>query len=143
MHGLLFLAMRHENEVVLVSDIARAQNLPESYLAKVFQLLAKAGLLRSFRGARGGYMLALPPEKITLRDIAMAVEGKTPLFRSLSNVRNCHFEADCIIREAFNRAEQSLFGELDKVTLREMAERARPAGRRLEWLNYPDVVQSP
>ncbi len=141
-HGLLFLAMRHENEVVLVSEIAKAQNLPESYLAKVFQLLAKAGLLRSFRGARGGYMLAQPLEKITLRDVALAVEGQTPLFKPLSNVRGCHNEADCLIREAFSRAEKSLFRELEKVTLKEMVERARLAGERLKWLQLPDSVET-
>lgn len=141
-HGLLFLAMRHENEVILVSDIARAQNLSESYLAKVFQNLAKAGLLRSFRGARGGYTLALPPEEITLRRIAQSVEGSTPLFNPLSNIRDCHFATDCLIREAFNRAEKSLYRELEKVTLKEMVERARKAGPRLKWLNLPEPQQA-
>lgn len=141
-HGLLFLAMRHEDEVVLVSDIARAQNLPESYLAKVFQQLAKAGLLKSFRGAKGGYMLALPPEQITLRDVALAVEGKTPLFTPLSNKRECHFAEDCLIREAFTRAERSLFRELNKVTLKEMVERARTAAPRLKWLKLPETQQA-
>jgi DNA-binding IscR family transcriptional regulator len=44
-HGLLYLAMRSPDEVILVTDVARAQNLPVSYLAKVFQLLARAGLV--------------------------------------------------------------------------------------------------
>lgn len=133
-HGLLFLAMRPQNEVVLVTDIARAQNLPESYLAKVFQLLAKAGLLRSFRGARGGYMLALPSEQITLKDIALAIEGNTPLFSPLSNKRECLLDSDCLIREAFSRAEKSLYHELEKVTLAEMTQRARKSKNRMKWL---------
>jgi Rrf2 family protein len=126
--------MRNEGEIVLVNEIARAQNLSESYLAKVFQSLAKAGLVNSYRGAKGGYQLALPPERITLRDVTRAVEGDEPLFKPLSEKRDCHFAADCIIREAFNKAEKSLFKELEKVTLKEMAERARSAGDRLKWL---------
>lgn len=133
-HGLLFLAMRPDQNVVLVKDIARAQHLPESYLAKVFQLLAKAGLLKSFRGAQGGYSLALPPEKITLRDVTIAIEGKTPLFKPLDARRECTFADDCLIRETFNKAEESLYRELEKVTLKEMADRASGAGNRLKWL---------
>lgn len=134
-HGLLFLAMREQDEVVLVSDIAKAQNLPESYLAKVFQSLARAGLLKSFRGARGGFQLAKLPEEITLRDVTLAVEGNAPLFKPLSNRRDCQFEADCLIREAFKNAEISLFTELEKVTLKQMVDKARVAGDRLKWLH--------
>ncbi len=138
-HGLLYLAMRPENEVVLVTDVARAQNLPVSYLAKVFQLLAKAGLVKSFRGARGGYMLAQSPEKINLRDITQAIEGSIPLFSSLSSRRECTLEADCLIREAFSRAEESLYRELEKVTLREMMERAMRLKSRMKWLQTPET----
>ncbi len=134
-HGLLFLGMRKENEVVLVKEIARAQNLPESYLAKVFQLLAKAGLLNSYRGAQGGYSLALPPEQITLLDVTLAIEGKTPLFKPQDDRRDCNFADDCLIREAFNKAERSLYRELEKVTLQKMVKRASCAGNRLGWLN--------
>lgn len=138
-HGLLYLAMRRENEIVFVSDIARAQNLPESYLAKVFQLLAKAGLLRSYRGARGGYSLALPPDKITLLDVTLAIEGRNPLFKPQSDKRDCNFAADCLIREAFSNAEKSLFRELERVTLQEMVDRVHQAGDRLKWLNLPET----
>jgi Rrf2 family protein len=138
-HGLLFLAMRNRDDVVFVSDIARAQNLPESYLAKVFQLLAKAGLLRSYRGAKGGYSLALRPDEITLRDVTMAIEGQTPLFKPQSAKRSCSFAADCLIREAFGRAEKSLFSELEKVTLQEMVDRVHQTGDHLKWLDLPQT----
>jgi len=137
-HGLLYLALKPQDEVVLVTDIARAQNLPVSYLAKVFQYLAKAGLVKSFRGARGGYMLALPPEQITLRHITQAIEGTSPLYSSLSIRRECSLEPDCIIREAFIRAEKSLYLELEKVTLKEIMERANQLRSRMKWLQTPD-----
>ncbi|MCX6639940.1 MAG: Rrf2 family transcriptional regulator [bacterium] len=141
-HGLLFLATRDQNEVVLVNDIARAQNLPVSYLAKVFQLLAKAGLLKSFRGSHGGYMLAIPPDQITLRHVTIAIEGSTPLFKPLSSKRDCEFAPDCLIREAFSRAEASLYRELEKVTLQEMVEKARHSGDRLKWLHLSEAETS-
>ncbi|TKJ39038.1 hypothetical protein CEE37_11475 [candidate division LCP-89 bacterium B3_LCP] len=142
-HGLLFMATRQEDEIILVSDIAKAQNLPESYLAKVFQLLAKAGFLKSFRGARGGYALAMPPDKITLRDVTLAIEGSTPLFKPLSNKRNCDFAADCLIRETFVRAEKLMFDELEKVTIQNMVDKACNSPERLEWLNLANCKETP
>ena len=67
--GAIHLAKRPEGTVVLVSDIATAEGLPESYLAKIFQDLAKEGIVRSHRGARGGFSLARPAGEITLRDV--------------------------------------------------------------------------
>jgi Rrf2 family protein len=133
-HGLLYLAMQPENEIVLVTDIATAQHLPASYLAKVFQLLAKAGLVKSFRGARGGYMLAQNPAQITLRQITQAIEGAGPLYSPLSVRRECSLEAICLIREAFVRAEESLYHELEKVTLKGMTEQASHQISRMKWL---------
>jgi Rrf2 family transcriptional regulator, iron-sulfur cluster assembly transcription factor len=136
-HGLLYLAMQPPDEVVLVTDVAHAQNLPVSYLAKVFQLLSKAGLVKSFRGAHGGYMLALPPDQMTLRDITQAIEGNNPLYSPLSSRRDCSLAAECLIKEAFIKAEQSLFGELDKVTLKEMMDQATRRRSRMKWLQAP------
>jgi Rrf2 family protein len=143
-HGLLYLALQPPDEVVLVTDIAKAQNLPVSYLAKVFQYLAKAGLVKSFRGAKGGYMLAQPPGRITLRHITQAIDGAGPMFSPLSSRRECSAEADCLIREAFTKAEESMLHELEKVTLHEMVERARHMGSRMKWLHLPetDLVSS-
>jgi Rrf2 family transcriptional regulator, iron-sulfur cluster assembly transcription factor len=138
-HGLLFLATRDQEEAVLVNDIARAQNLSISYLAKVFQLLAKAGLLKSFRGSHGGYLLAMPAEKITLKHVTKAIEGSTPLYKPMSNKRDCDFAPDCLIREAFTRAEASMYLELEKVTLQEMVERALLDRQRLRWLQLESV----
>jgi Rrf2 family protein len=136
-HGLLYLAMQPPDEVILVTDVAHAQNLPVSYLAKVFQLLAKAGLVKSFRGAHGGYMLALPPDQLTLRDITQAIEGNNPLYSPLSSRRECGLAAECLIKEAFTKAEQSLFGELEKVTLKEMMDQASRRRSRMKWLQAP------
>jgi Rrf2 family protein len=136
-HGLLYLAMQRPDEVVLLTDVAKAQNLPVSYLAKVFQLLAKAGLVKSFRGAHGGYMLAQTPDQITLRDVTQAIEGTTPLYSPLSSRRECGLAADCVIKEAFTRAEKSLFSELEKVTLKEMMDQAIRMRSRMKWLQVP------
>jgi Rrf2 family transcriptional regulator, iron-sulfur cluster assembly transcription factor len=58
--GLAFLARQPENRFSLISEISREQRIPEKFLAKIFQRLSRAGLLRSLRGASGGFALGRP-----------------------------------------------------------------------------------
>lgn len=78
LHGLAVLANAPPDEVTPLARIAAARDLPLSYLAKVFQKLARHGLLLAGRGPGGGYRLARPARSITLRTILEAVEGPRP-----------------------------------------------------------------
>ena len=80
-HGLWALARLEEQQFVLLNELARIQNLSESYLAKVFQQLSRAGLVRAVRGKRGGYTLARPPATITVGDVVRALETDAPLYQ--------------------------------------------------------------
>jgi Rrf2 family iron-sulfur cluster assembly transcriptional regulator len=60
LRGLIFLAQQPPEKVTLVSEVSKDQNIPESFLAKIFQRLSKAGLLRSVRGPNGGFTLKVP-----------------------------------------------------------------------------------
>lgn len=80
LHCILFLIDDTHGVPHVVSDIAKFQGVSESYLAKIFTKLKKAGIVRSSVGAKGGYELARPPELITFWDIVEAVEGQLNLF---------------------------------------------------------------
>jgi len=126
--GVLYLARQPRDRVVLISEIAGAEGMPESYLAKVFQDLAKAGIVRSHRGARGGFALARPPEEITLRQIIEAIEGPIALNRCLDPHEGCAHSADCTIYDALAEAQRTLVAALEAVTLHSLA-----AQRVLAW----------
>ena len=80
MHELSYLVKKTENKSVLIKDIAEAILVPEGYLRKVFQLLARNGLVRSQRGATGGFCLAKRPDEISFKNVVEAVDGSVPLF---------------------------------------------------------------
>jgi len=78
------LAMMHlgslpDGRIVLRDEIARAYDIPPSFLAKVLRQLVQAGLLRSTRGAYGGFGIQRRASEINLLDILEAIEGRIPL----------------------------------------------------------------
>ncbi len=120
--GILYLARQPRDRVVLISEIAQAEGVPESYLAKIFQGLSKAGLVRSHRGARGGFSLARLPQEITLRQVIEAIEGPVALNRCLDPRQGCERSATCSLQTALAQAQEALLAALDQVTLHSLAE---------------------
>ncbi|MHC4186256.1 MAG: RrF2 family transcriptional regulator [Planctomycetota bacterium] len=79
LHALMYM-VRHTTELpVTTGTIAKAEGIPPGYLAKIFQRLVKAGMVRSVRGRRRGYVFARPPEEISLLELFEVIEGG-PLF---------------------------------------------------------------
>ena len=105
---------------VLVSDVARRLSASPSYLAKVFQALARRGIVRSSRGRNGGYRLARLPADTRIGDVIRALRSDEP---SPSAVR-----ADERLRALLRDAESECFRVLDRKTLANLA--APPARRR-------------
>lgn len=86
LHCMLPLVNPPDGAVITLADLAAYQGVSESYLAKVFTRLTKAGLVRSAVGAHGGYELARPADRISFWDVVLAVEGGFRLF-DCHNVR--------------------------------------------------------
>ena len=73
------LAERNSPEPVRIADIARRRSIPQKFLELILASLKQAGLVESRRGAEGGYMLARPPEAITVGDVLRVIEGASGL----------------------------------------------------------------
>jgi Rrf2 family cysteine metabolism transcriptional repressor len=81
--AVLELAARHEaGEPVRIRDIAEAHGIPSRFLVQILLQLKTAGLVRSIRGATGGYQLAKEPEKITLHEVMSVVDGQSGIIKS-------------------------------------------------------------
>jgi len=121
--GVIYLAKLPPSAVVLVGEIAQAEGLPESYLAKIFQDLSKQGLIHSHRGAKGGFSLARPPAEITLREVIEAIEGPVALCRCLSPWEGCERQSDCALFPVMARVQEELLEALSRTTLQDLAAR--------------------
>lgn len=123
--ALLHLAAQAPGELSLIKDIAGRQEVPKSYLSKIMQHLARAGLVQSRRGARGGFYLARPAVEITLRQAIEAVEG--PIFLNVCLIRKgeCHRDELCPVHLVWKEAQMRLFEVLDGKTMDELVKDAQ------------------
>lgn len=81
LHCCTFLAALPPGATLPAARLAEFHGVPPAYLAKHLQALARAGIVESVPGPRGGYALARPPDEITMLDVVDAVEGSAPAFR--------------------------------------------------------------
>jgi len=97
--ALLSLALHESDGPTSVRDIAERTGLPQPYLEQILLALKGAGLVRSKRGVGGGYVLARPPEEITLAEVVSAVDGPIQAgdFGKPHTNGSCDHEGQCVL----------------------------------------------
>jgi FeS assembly SUF system regulator len=107
-------------------EIAALTRVPQPMASKILKTLARAGLLTSHRGAKGGYDLARPAARISVAQIIQALDGPIALTACLDDSRSdCEIELLCPARVSWQRINRAIHDALDGITLDEMA-RALP-----------------
>ncbi|AZB72584.1 RrF2 family transcriptional regulator [Synechococcus elongatus] len=77
--ALIELARGHNNgEPQQIKQLAEKQNIPDRYLEQLLATLRRGGIVRSVRGARGGYLLAREPWQISMQDVVYCIDGAEP-----------------------------------------------------------------
>jgi len=123
LNALLFLTGQPADEVLPLSEIARASGLPQNFLAKIFQKLAHHGVVRSFRGARRGYCLAREPSTIRVRELVEAIEGPGVFERCIFWSARCDSGDPCPLHDGWMRVSADLVRFLEETTLEDLARR--------------------
>jgi len=75
LEALLDMALHTDEAPIKISSIAQRQGISEKYLEQIFSTLKNSDIVKSVRGAQGGYLLARPAHQITVRQILTALEG--------------------------------------------------------------------
>ena len=129
LHCLLYLIDLPPGGALTIANIAEYQGISESYLAKIFTQLKKAGLVTSSIGSKGGYELARPPERVSYWDVVVAIEGEPRLFecreirgngalyRAAAKKPNWSAIGPCEIHKVMLEAEAGVRAVLEKHTL--------------------------
>lgn len=114
---LVALARHTENTPLQVSEIARLQEIPMKYVEQLLRTLRLAGLVSSVRGAKGGHLLAVPAESITLGQVVRLFETQQELVVCIKDPDSCHKSCDCRLRSAWAEATDALYASLDNVRI--------------------------
>lgn len=132
--ALLELAIRYnEGEPLQIRQIAAQQNIPDRYLEQLLATLRRSGLVRSQRGAKGGYLLAREPRKITLFDIVSCLDGLEAQESEQETARATLENA--VIGDIWREVRQAVNLVLQQHTLQDLCEK-RDARRQLDIMYY-------
>lgn len=104
-----------------MGDFAAKEGIPRAYLARLAMELRAAGLVHSRRGAKGGYLLARPADRILLYDVVSAVEGRLSGAACLEGSGRCQRAAECGARSLWKGMSDVLEGFLKQRTLADLA----------------------
>lgn len=126
---LVDLAQHRDGGFVALKDIAERQNISKKYLEQIIPMLNKASVLRTERGAQGGYMLARTPDKYTIREILELTEGSlSPVSCVDEGAPVCTRSADCPTLPIWQGLADVVRNYLDGITLQDVLDRMGEAG---------------
>ncbi len=130
--ALMNMTRNSERGQVLISELAREENIPKKFLEAILLALKNGGVLTSRIGKGGGYSLAQSPKGVTIGRIIRILEGDFAPVSCLSETNyakcdECEDEASCGIRLVLADVQRAMNSVLDTVTLSEMVERSEAA----------------
>jgi Rrf2 family protein len=115
--AMMHLGSLPEGGVALKDEIAHAQNIPPSFMAKILRQLVKTGLLRSARGVNGGFGLQRSAAEINLLDIVEGIEGPIQLTDCAPDPDHCTLSHDCPVSGVWLEVQRQMTVMLRETTL--------------------------
>jgi Rrf2 family protein len=110
--AVLFLSGLDSGGRAPTSHIAREEQIPPSFLAKIVSQLSVAGVVQTSRGARGGVSLARPAKDISLLEVIEAIDGPITLNECVTDASVCTFGEECPVHSIWCEAHEALVGRL-------------------------------
>ncbi len=121
--AMLELGLRIGEGPVPLEELANRQQIPERYLSKIIQDLRRSGLIRSVRGAGGGYALADPPSEVSLLDVWQALEGPLCPVDCIEEPERCKMADRCVTRDVWAELTACAVEVLASATIAELVRR--------------------
>lgn len=138
LRAMLDLAQHHGEGPVSLRGIAERQDISEHYLEQLVSALRKAGLVRSVRGAQGGYVLAREPVEIKVGDIIRVLEGPIAPMECVNEEEppECERAQTCITRTIWEKIRDSINEVLDSINLEDLCAQARQLKQNSDYYMY-------
>lgn len=121
LRAMVDIAVNAGGDHVALNSIAERQNISENYLEQVFSILRKAGLVKSVKGAQGGYVLANNPSNTTVGEILRTLEGNLTVYDEDVSAKNEGKTIESLlITNVWEKINESVNGVVDAITLEDI-----------------------
>lgn len=134
LRAMVDLAINAQNEHVALSAVAERQNISTNYLEQVFSGLRKAGLVKSVKGAQGGYILSENPANIKVGTILRILEGSLSVIDGIDteniDTRSIQY---CLKQSVWDKIDESISNVVDSITLEDLV-------NDYKRLNHSDAI---
>ena len=111
---VLYITAQEGGEVVRRQEIAQNMDIPNQFLGKIVQQLARSGIIEIVQGSKGGYRLLVPPERLSLLDVVEAVTGEIFLNDCVLRPDSCLRSNGCSVHRVWEKARNQLRDTLRK-----------------------------
>ncbi len=118
------LALHYNQGPLQLRIMAERQGISVKYLEQLVAVLRSGGIVRSMRGARGGYLLAKAPDQVRVSDVFHCLEGEVATTECVASKDLCARSNDCVTRQLWVDVEAAVNQVLESVTLQDLVERA-------------------
>ncbi len=131
LRAVTYLAERYGQGPIATAEIAVRRNVPEAYLDQLMVSLRKAGIVRSYRGPRGGHELARPPQEISVGEVVQSLEGAIASVECLEKADGCELTGSCSFRHLLRDLQAMAERYLNSTTVADLLEMEASSARQM------------
>ena len=119
--------LAQEDRLLDANAIAEDAHVTPRFALKILRKLVLGGMVRSFKGAGGGYKLAQSPEDLTMKDVIELIDGPLSISKCVDHGGGCSLvganKSECVIHHIFAAVSDDLSRKLDSITIAEVADK--------------------
>lgn len=120
---MLGIALQSKSGPISLRDVAKQEGISDKYLEQIVTPLNRAGLVKSVRGAGGGYLLTRAPEEYTVGEILRVLEGELVPVSCADAPGECSRSEFCVTQEVWAQIAAAVSNVVDNITLADLAQR--------------------
>jgi len=113
---------RHKERIVPAAELVKQLGIPRPFLRKILQLLNAKGILKSYKGPKGGFVLSRPAARISLLDLIKIFQGPLQLNECLFKKSTCPRVSTCALRKKIKAIEKYVIRELKPISIATLLE---------------------
>jgi len=120
--AILFLARQPEEKLVMSAEIAKSEEIPSHYLAKILQRMAKFGYVESYKGRGGGFKISELAKNSSILEIVERIEGPIITLKCVTGLKECSDEYPCPLHEEWTELRNRIYNLISSRTVKEVAD---------------------